>query len=916
VNPRALIVAALLAAACSASRPFVSPDLAVSRQPLELDQDGRLVELANGLRALIIPVQGTNLVRVDVRYSVGGADDPADRGGMAHLVEHMSFEGRRVAGGPTLQDELTARTLALNAFTTRDETHYWSMALSRYLEPILELEARRMKTPCSELDAETFEREREVVLNERSQRGISAFERALYRSWYGKGHPYDRSLAGSVRDLKAATLDDVCQFLDDHYNPQNAVIVIAGAVQIPTAELVLRQHFGGVDRPDPLPRRAIPTLDFSGSTDTQTIAIDDPLAVIAFAAPVDTDRESTFTDLLMYFLSREMGRALSDLDYVEDFGILRAGGARAPVYAAYIQTAEVDDLDKAVDEFFDRRQQLVKGVFDGFAFDRTKSGTVARLLEVTEPLEGRAMAYARMAQYSRHSGFLGQAVADRQGVSSADLAVRAEGFFARERTKTTRLLPSGDVEDADARSTIVQRDTEYDIPKWGAAVTVADASRPAELPPKLRRPAVTSFELENGLRVLMVPDLSFPLVQMRLVFDAGESDDPQSAPGTAFFAGMLLENDWNRRYLQRDIDEFERVMRMGGSVSAEVDETATVFSIGGLSRFADGLLWQLFWQVYSGEYDEDGLEAIQKRLREADGEDESATGAGGTGDRLTRALFGAAHPYSIGDGTLDTLRTIDADDLERFRQRHYSAASATLIVAGQFDPADMRHRIARLYSLLPSSATGAESRRTAEIPGALDEPGRVAVADDERAQARIAIAFATSRDDRVAARIVMVELVRQRMASLRLKLGSTYGTQVGLQSNRGPGVLSIVADVAPDRYAKTLELALSTLGELHAGEGIEADFVRARRAVLSQVLARQANSSSVADELTAAVGAELPLDFYDRIAGLIAEVTVADVRAVLRDELAPDRAAIVGEGQLSVIEAGFRAAGIEKRPTR
>src|SRR5689334_20583079 len=129
---RWIVAIALVAAACGPAPryPNFGSLNAFQSRHFELSHDVQLFSAKNGLKVALIPDSRTNLVSVDVRYTVGAAEDPEGRAGLAHLVEHLMFTLRAEAGGPTLGDELAEAALSYNAYTTWDETHYTSTALA------------------------------------------------------------------------------------------------------------------------------------------------------------------------------------------------------------------------------------------------------------------------------------------------------------------------------------------------------------------------------------------------------------------------------------------------------------------------------------------------------------------------------------------------------------------------------------------------------------------------------------------------------------------------------------------------------------------------------------------------------------------------------------------------------------------
>ncbi len=239
----AVVLAALLlsAAALAASRP---PALSLTS-----------ATLPNGLRVVVHEDHSAPIVNVQIWYHVGSKDERPGRTGFAHFFEHLMFKGSK----NVQPDEHTSLISAIggqsNAYTTEDVTVYWSTVPSHQLPLVLWLEADRMAS--LRFDRQAFEREREVVKEERRMR--------LENQPYGRlpeiihdqaftVHPYKHQPIGRMADLEAATLEDVRGFFRTYYVPNNATVAIAGDVNASEVIDLVTTYVGRVPRGRPVPR--------------------------------------------------------------------------------------------------------------------------------------------------------------------------------------------------------------------------------------------------------------------------------------------------------------------------------------------------------------------------------------------------------------------------------------------------------------------------------------------------------------------------------------------------------------------------------------------------------------------------------------------------------------------------------------
>jgi zinc protease len=245
-HPATLLVVATAIAATAGLRADVTPPkLAIESHTLD-----------NGLEVVLAPDTSRPVVNVQVWYRVGSKDERTGRTGFAHLFEHMMFRGSANVGPEEHMRLVREAGGVVNAYTSFDRTVYWQTVPSNHLERVLWLEADRMASLV--VNEENFTTEREVVKEERRLR-IENPPYGMLAEWIldatFEAYPYKRSPIGSMADLNAATVDDVQQFFDTFYVPDNATLVIVGDFDPKTALAQARTHLGRLERSrSPVPR--------------------------------------------------------------------------------------------------------------------------------------------------------------------------------------------------------------------------------------------------------------------------------------------------------------------------------------------------------------------------------------------------------------------------------------------------------------------------------------------------------------------------------------------------------------------------------------------------------------------------------------------------------------------------------------
>ncbi len=219
--------------------------------------------LPNGLTLIIHEDRTVPVVTTNVWYHVGSGDEKVGRTGFAHLFEHLMFMGSKNAPYPQFDRLLEAAGASNNGSTNPDRTNYYEEGPSSALPLMLWLEADRLGWMLETMDAPKVDLQRDVVKNERRQsyenQPYGMVAENLLPALYPAGHPYSWSTIGSMADLSAASLEDVKEFFRTYYAPNNATIVVAGAVNPDSVKALARQMFGeiprgpAIERPAPAP---------------------------------------------------------------------------------------------------------------------------------------------------------------------------------------------------------------------------------------------------------------------------------------------------------------------------------------------------------------------------------------------------------------------------------------------------------------------------------------------------------------------------------------------------------------------------------------------------------------------------------------------------------------------------------------
>ncbi len=205
--------------------------------------------LANGLKVLLVEEHKAPVVTVQIWYKVGSRNEVMGRAGLSHMLEHMMFKGTPKYGKGEFSKIIEKNGGNDNAFTSQDYTAYFENLAADKLELTLEMEADRMKGLL--LDEKEFQLEREVVKEERRLRVEDVPTAYLVEQIDAQAfmvHPYHWPIIGWFNDLDAMTREDLKVYYDKYYVPNNATLVIVGAVKAETALPLIKKYFEGVPK--------------------------------------------------------------------------------------------------------------------------------------------------------------------------------------------------------------------------------------------------------------------------------------------------------------------------------------------------------------------------------------------------------------------------------------------------------------------------------------------------------------------------------------------------------------------------------------------------------------------------------------------------------------------------------------------
>lgn len=920
-----LVVAASVA--CSPNGPrgaateLPTPDRNLDKHLADV---GHIKTFDNGLTLFVMPDPYTRLVQFDVRHHVGSREDPPGKAGMAHFVEHLMFQ--LPADGPDsplIMSHVPQHTLFFNAYTAPDETHYIHTGTAAELETYMKYTKLRLDFDCAAVPEDEFVRERDVVRNEHRWRGDAAGDiiyDALTKLAFPEGHPYRHESRGIDVQVASITPEETCAFIKRWYTPSQAVVVVTGDVEPLQVLELANQYLAPLPKVDVPARAPVPPPKFAKREAVIEAPVKKPSAMVLYALPnrFTKDYAASQAAIETLFLSVGFFTGTNRMSVVEDFGAAGFGGKEALVFGVVVEPKEPEQLDRAVDE-------VLKAINRGFAadvsakeyqgtYDSARQRARLEILESVANVMSRSVALADYLDEGPAPGFHGAELAALDDLTAAHAHEVGRRLFSAKNAMVVKVVPDGSKE----RPKIERADFEYE-PKDEENLSVPEDIDPAEAQRPLPIEDIAppegqslEYELDNGMKVVLVQSTRIPVMNIQLIVGAGveDSDQPDFAQLAANAYGVADDRD--ARNLMSFFDA------AGGIYFSSVSATATTFRSAGLSIYLDFIIAGLSERTINAEYQTGALD-YWKLGRQQQLKKKSRRQAAETDNAFYTALYGEKHPHvrrAITDPK--QLRDVTLRELQEFRRAHYRASNSTLIITGGFDIELAIQYIEKFFGKpqLRDRQNAWNERGGKSGPNAIPPPKpgsiRVMTQVDSRASqtdVRIAYPLAQVYGDDHAALLVMTEMLNHELANVRQKLGASYGVYARLDPDRPRvevwGVLDSV------RSDEGLAAMLAAMDRLRTGEDFDRLFAFARRNVLRGMLNQQGDPELLAGQLAQAVRAGRSYDYFRELARQVATLKPKAVKTQVAKVLRAETSVMLLQGPGDGIVKATMANGIK-----
>ncbi len=405
-------------------------------------------DLDNGLHVILHEDHSTPIVAVSVMYHVGSKNEKPNRTGFAHFFEHLLFEGSENIGRGEYDKYVQNAGGALNANTTQDRTYYFELLPSNQLELGLWLESERMLH--AKVDQKGIDTQREVVKEEKRQRidnqPYGSLMEATFKRAY-KEHPYQWMPIGSMEHIDAAQEEDYKSFYEEFYVPNNAVLSIAGDINVKQAKEWIKKYFGSIPKGKNPYRPKIVEPPLGGEVrDTVHDNIQLPAVIHAYRVPGQGTEDHYAMSMLSTLLSQGQSSRLYKALVDEKQMAIQAGSFPYSLedpglvinYGITNMGVSKDDLEAAID---DEVEKVKNELISEKEFQKLRNQIESNFITSNSTVAGIAESLANYHIYFGDANLINNEIDRYLKVTREDIQRVAKKYFHKNNRVVLHYVP-------------------------------------------------------------------------------------------------------------------------------------------------------------------------------------------------------------------------------------------------------------------------------------------------------------------------------------------------------------------------------------------------------------------------------------------------------------------------------------------
>jgi zinc protease len=865
----------------------------------------------NGLHVLLFPDLSKPKVTVNMTYLVGSRHEGYGETGMAHLLEHLMF--RETDTRTDIKKELTDHGAVMNGTTDFDRTNYFETvnATEENLRWAIGLEADRMIH--AHIDKKNLDAEMTVVRNE-FERGENSPDRILMQrameaayAW----HNYGKSTIGNRSDIENVPVPKLAAFYQKYYQPDNAVLTIAGKFDETQTLAWVAQAFGGISKP----QRALdktytvePTQD--GERFVALRRVGDTQSVIAlYHIAAGSHPDAAATEVLAGILGdTPSGRLYKGL--VDNKKAVAANADAEELHdPGFLMASARLRKDQSLD---DARQTLI-GTIEKLADDPPTSEEVervkARILKQFELQMTNTQSIAlQLSDWASMGDWrLLFVTRDRIKTVTPDDVLRVAKTYLKESNRTlAEFIPTSQPDRAEIPPTPDVALMLKDF-KGGEAIAAGEAFDPS--PANIETRVVRS-RLPDGLKVVLLPKKTRGgTVIATVILRFGDEKSLFGKSAEAQFAGGLLMRGTRNKTRQQIQDEMDRLKARINVTGGATNATATIETTEANLPAALRLAAEILREPSYPEREFDQLR--QQRLAgvEASRSEPGALASVALDKRLNPYPRGDVRYASSHEEQMEDLQKVTLDGVRQFHERFYGASTGEFVAVGQFDPAPVQKLAAELFGSWKSPS--GYQRVTSQFRKTEPANLKIETPDKQNATFLAAMQVRMSDDDADYPAMVLADYMFGQSFGSRLvhrireQEGLSYSVRSGFQAptKDDDGEFSASMISAPQNTPKVEASFQDELARTLQGGFTAQEVAAAQKALLQEQGVARSQDQTLARVLANRERFDRTMKFDQDFEAKIGRLTAEQVNTAMRRHIDPAGLVIVKAGD-------FKKAGV------
>jgi zinc protease len=667
-------------------------------------------KLNNGLTVILNEDKSDPITSFVILYHVGSNREVPGKTGFAHLFEHMMFQRSENVGEDQFFKIIDGLGGDFNGGTGSDMTMYYEVVPKNALETCMWLESDRLGYLINTITPSSFANQQNVVQNEKRQGednmpyGFTDF--VIAKNLYPAGHPYSWEVIGDMQDLKNATIQDVKDFHNKFYVPNNATIVVSGDFVADSVKKLVEKYFGEIPAGNPVQdMKPIPvTLSQTKKLYHEDNFAKAPQYTMVYPVPQQYTKEAHALDILAQLLGTGKkspmykvlvkDKKLTSNVSVYDMSQELSGEFRISVTAN--PSTDLKDVEKGIFEAFNKFET------EGFTekdLERTKAKLETQFYEMMSSVMYKSFLLAQYSEFAGSPSYFTEELKQMMAVTSQDVWDVYNKYIKGQNYVATSFVPKGQlnlVADGSVNAGIVEEDINNATEMTAAPAKIEEAivKTPSKIDrsvapkvgpdPVVNIPAIWTAESSNGMKVYGIEHHELPMVQYSIVISGGHMLDDISKPGVAKFTAQML-NEGTKNKTPEDLEEaiamLGATIRVSGSnEDISVDVTTLARNFEKSVELVKEMLLEPRWD--KEQFDLDKTKTINNLKRNMANPNYLANRT------LTSLIIGNENVLSTdANGTVESVEAITMDDLKAFYEKNFSPSVSKLLIVGDLDKA-------------------------------------------------------------------------------------------------------------------------------------------------------------------------------------------------------------------------------------